>query len=900
MSRSSSTATGAPALNIAAGSLLCGSILFALLLSLPRDVLGPEHLGLLTVLGVIGSWRYSWAAIHLVRALVYRRLRFPVWRRAADGLGEAGRSPEVFFLVTSYRIDSEVTAAVYRAIFEEAIDYRARTVIVAAVTDAADEVAIEGLLTGLTPTEHLSLVLMRQRGTGKRDALGAGLRAIARRRPAQGSVVVIMDGDTVVTPGTLRRCLPLFRLMPDVGALTTDERGIVSGSDWVKEWYDLRFAQRHLLMSSMALSRRVLTLTGRLSMFRAELAVDPGFIRLVEEDFIDHWRLGRFRLLTGDDKSTWFWLLKHGWRMLYVPDVQVQCLEQFPNATFLPGSVRLMARWFGNMLRANGRAIALGPGRTGFFTWWCLIDQRLSRWTTLLGPALIVCYVMRFGPAFLTVALAWIMMVKLVQAAVIGTLRRRFSPYFPPLLYYNQVVGALVKAYMSVHLDRQAWTRQGIRATRARGAHVWITRYVAALTAGGCVLGPALLSGLLPSPDRLLLRKAIDLVTLVQPAAAFRVAYLGDAEAGDADAWMMIQARIAEAPRGATVQLAPGVYPLSRSLQIERDHVTLAGAGVGRTVLRASFPGSDIGVINIEGEMPRDVSAARRWSLARPLSSGGNLLTLNGAPIVAPGTIIAIRAANDPDWLAALGATRWDRPTPYLRQTLTEVATVLPGHTLRLTRPVGVEFPAGAEVIPIRSRRGVHIRGLTIEYAIPGAPDPLAYTNARPLHRVDGIRIVGAVEPEIREVEIRYAGRHPLNLDGVLAPKIADLTLNGAWNKGAEGNGYLRIARTYYGRFDRIRIRGLRHLAIQWSSHDNTITGLDSDTDVNFHGGYTQRNRVHAARLAPRAGHPWPRVFRTPSDAPWAPPDGAGNTVVDAGPTPAPSRPQSLGEAAGR
>jgi hypothetical protein len=45
-----------------------------------------------------------------------------------------------------------------------------------------------------------------------------------------------------------------------------------------------------------------------------------------------------------------------------------------------------MRRWFGNMLRASGRAIALGPRQVGLFAWWCLIDQRISMWTPLLLP----------------------------------------------------------------------------------------------------------------------------------------------------------------------------------------------------------------------------------------------------------------------------------------------------------------------------------------------------------------------------------------------------------------------------------------------------------------------------------------------------------------------------------
>ena len=45
-----------------------------------------------------------------------------------------------------------------------------------------------------------------------------------------------------------------------------------------------------------------------------------------------------------------------------------------------------MLRWFGNMLRASGRASRSGRARLGWFVWWCLVDQRVSMWTPLIGP----------------------------------------------------------------------------------------------------------------------------------------------------------------------------------------------------------------------------------------------------------------------------------------------------------------------------------------------------------------------------------------------------------------------------------------------------------------------------------------------------------------------------------
>ena len=94
---------------------------------------------------------------------------------------------------------------------------------------------------------------------------------------------------------------------------------------------------------------------------------------------------GRFVFLPADDKSTWFWLLKNGYQMIYLPDIIVTTVEQPPSERFVTAAAMLMTRWFGNMLRTNARALRLGPSRTGWFVWWSVLDQRLSMWTCLTG-----------------------------------------------------------------------------------------------------------------------------------------------------------------------------------------------------------------------------------------------------------------------------------------------------------------------------------------------------------------------------------------------------------------------------------------------------------------------------------------------------------------------------------
>ena len=519
-----SPTTTAPRFHIVVGTAIYLEALAIVAFMVPAEVFNPETAKFILVIGVIGIWRYSWAAVHYVRAAIYRHQRFPELRRTADALAHASLAPHVYFMVTSYRVDAEVTANVYRAAIEEALRYGAPATIVAAVTDAADESLLEALFARLAPPDQVSLVLMRQAGTGKRDAMAAALRAISRRAPPPGSVVVLMDGDTVIPAHALRRCVPFFHLMPDLGALSTDTRASVEGSNWAKEWYDLRFAQRHLLMCSLSLSRRLLVLTGRMSIFRADIATDPSFIDQIENDVLRHWRFGALKFLTGDDKSTWFWLLRRRWAMLYVPDVQIRTCENLEGMGFASISTQLMRRWFGNMLRNNGRAIALGPRAMPPFIWWCLVDQRVSIWTTLTGPTYAALVSVFFQPGFFLVYVLWVMITRLIQALILIWVRGRFSPYFPLLLYYTQIVGSMIKIYTTFRLDRQNWTRQGIRAVRAGGGvRLWMrdltTVYINALAVGVFLLAMAIATGVLPLPAETFFTRTLAQASPVPPLA---------------------------------------------------------------------------------------------------------------------------------------------------------------------------------------------------------------------------------------------------------------------------------------------------------------------------------------------------------------------------------------------
>lgn len=459
------------------GWMLYLSALMGLAIVLPVDLLIAGHPHFVFALSAIGLWRYGLRLVHFVRGMYFLYVVYPAARRRARALGEAARPSEVFLMVTSFRIDAQTTAAVYRATIEEAIACGYQATVVASIVEYSDELIIRALWKNLAPPARVSLKFVRIPGTGKRDGLAHGFRAISRTLPDHEALVAVIDGDTVLAPGVIARSAPYFKLFPRVGGLTTNEFCKVEGSYWMSEWHKLRFAQRHLNMCSMALTRRVLTLTGRMSMFRAEVVTQPEFIADVERDAIWHWRLGRFKFLTGDDKSTWYSLMRLGYDTYYVPDAAINTVEHPPDKRFGAASRKLMFRWYGNSLRQNSRAMKLGPQRLGWFTYYSLIDQRITMWTSILGLTIAIVAALQFSIWYLLGYLLWIGTTRLLMTLILVPTGHPIGPAYPALLFYNQIIGAVMKIYVFFRLDQQSWTRQNTKLKRDLDPfQIWFNR----------------------------------------------------------------------------------------------------------------------------------------------------------------------------------------------------------------------------------------------------------------------------------------------------------------------------------------------------------------------------------------------------------------------------------------
>jgi glycosyltransferase Alg8 len=420
-------------------------------------------------LSVIGLWRWSWGGLQYLRAIIYRYWHFPRLRRQARrAVQQRGPIREVTILATTYCELPWITKQVVRSLVREFRSVedlrRAPTLVFVTGCDEDDDTVREEFAAAVAdqPTGGNwppELVLLRG-DQGKRLAIAKGLHYLEERGVGEDSVIALMDGDSALEPGVLTKSLPLFRLSDNIAGMTTNERPLIEAPAWFAEWIGLRFGQRHLYMCSFALSHSLLCLTGRFSLYRADIATNPGFIEQIEHDRIDHWLFGEYNLLTGDDKSTWFWVARNSYEMLYVPDAMVITYEVIDESA-VKRAIANLFRWSGNTLRNSWRTIRLGPGRLAPFTWWATVDQRISMWTALIGPIAVVWCLLVGRYDFIACYLLWILLTRTLRVASAWRQARRISVFYIPMQLFSEWTIAFLKVWLNFHPVKQKWAHRG-------------------------------------------------------------------------------------------------------------------------------------------------------------------------------------------------------------------------------------------------------------------------------------------------------------------------------------------------------------------------------------------------------------------------------------------------------
>ncbi len=563
-----------------------------------------EHLALsgwqnLIVLGTIGIWRWSWMILHAIRSCFYRVRVFPRWRRKANRI-PLEQLPPVAIVIPTYKEKPWITERVFRAIAKEAKTLPHPLTLVA-VTTPEENAAIAEIIKAEDPQLNaVHFIPLLDPNKGKRGALAVGLEALSHLNLPPDTVVALMDGDSELGAGSLRLSLPFFRLFPKMGGLTTNEIPEVYGSYLLSEWLHLRFCQRNQYMCSYALSHKVLCLTGRCSFFRSEAALDPSFRDLLANDYINDWLWGQFRFFSGDDKSTWYWLVRQGYDMLYLPDVMVTTIETISGSIW-QRSYQNMRRWSGNMFRNGARVLALGWRRVGGFTWLCVLDQRISIWTSLISPGFLLIALMERNWLGASIVACWFIVTRPLYLLMVFWGRPSYLKLLHlPILLIAQWSTSIIKIWTQMNLAQQKWTnRHGNKGRSADGSGwksrlktsssrfllfsqtfcfvVFLLWQYGTLSVNQDVAGWWWTSQIKAQPAPTQIIEAID-----------RGVYPSDRQDDSAP----LQALINSLPPTGTIQinLPLGEIDLFHPLEIHRSNTFLKGKGPRGTVLQAHTP----------------------------------------------------------------------------------------------------------------------------------------------------------------------------------------------------------------------------------------------------------------------------------------------------------------------
>jgi Ca2+-binding RTX toxin-like protein len=308
-----------------------------------------------------------------------------------------------------------------------------------------------------------------------------------------------------------------------------------------------------------------------------------------------------------------------------------------------------------------------------------------------------------------------------------------------------------------------------------------------------------------------------------------------------------LNAILADAGPGASIVLGDGQHLFDREIQIRHDGVTLRGESEAGTVITFAYAAGTGGCgIAVRGGAETLVGTA-----AADIARGAMSLTLADAGGLAAGDTIRIAQDNDAAYLAAHG---WSGADPELiadhpfREVIAEIDHIT-GTTVHLRSPVPFAMGAGlARVTVIDLVEGVRISDLTVTFAL-GAPNDYDFANTHPeFHNTAAVLLDGTRGGAVEHVTILDAASLGLDVRTSLGVTVDDLNVDGAHNKGSDGNGYgLQIYETFESAFTGLEIFNTRH-AVLFSAWDaeagNLVHVAATNRDINFHGSEDVDNTV--------------------------------------------------------
>jgi len=261
-------------------------------------------------------------------------------------------TPRVSIVVPAYN-ESKVIENSLRSLLE--LDYPSFEIIVVDDGSSDDTFSRARRFEGFHGTQEIQVRVVTQHNRGKAVALNRGISM------AEGQLILCMDGDSKLTPDTLRRSVRHF-VDPTIGAVAGNVK-VVNRNNLLTNLQALEYIEGlNLSRKAQGFFRIVNIIPGPIGIFRKRVLEQVGFY-------------------TGDtfaeDCDLTLRILLHGWRIKYEP--RAIAFTEAPER--LPDLFRQRYRWTRGILQSirkhKGALFSFRLGATNTFVLWYMIFEAL-------------------------------------------------------------------------------------------------------------------------------------------------------------------------------------------------------------------------------------------------------------------------------------------------------------------------------------------------------------------------------------------------------------------------------------------------------------------------------------------------------------------------------------------
>ena len=305
-----------------------------------------------------------------------------------------------------------------------------------------------------------------------------------------------------------------------------------------------------------------------------------------------------------------------------------------------------------------------------------------------------------------------------------------------------------------------------------------------------------------------------------------------------------LQNIIDTAPEGARIVLQEGTYRFTKTVEIDRDGITLEGQGHVVIISDACLQGEP--AIQVGADLYSE-AMDDPVQVVLDAAKGAKVLSLQPGHGVQVGDVIWLEQPNDAALFAQIGDTQWREDKPL--RTGMAVVTAVNGATVHLDRAVPFDFDANLTTVEVTHVvRDVTVKGITLrgDFGVSGEAN---FTNTVASENGGMMMVVNAsIGTTLKDIDIVEPASNGVVMGKSIDAVIADVSVTGAHNKGDGGNGYAFWLRDITDcTFTDLTAVDTRHavlFASYTSATGNEVHVAFTNRDINFHGGLDYGNTV--------------------------------------------------------